>query len=95
MDLTIMDNYDLLVMKIIHYFIVKENYSPIIIKGIEEFNSLRELLKEVVSRFNKMCIDKYNLKESDTVIYEYDVPKFNISGKDFFTHCENGTKISI
>ena len=52
-------------------------------KGIEEFNSLRELLKEVVSRFNKMCIDKYNLKESDTVIYEYDVPKFNISGKDF------------
>lgn len=52
-------------------------------KGVEEFNSLRELLKEVVSRFNKMCIDKYNLKESDTVIYEYDVPKFNISGKDF------------
>ena len=36
MDLTIMDNYDLLVMKIIHYFIVKENYSPIIIKGIED-----------------------------------------------------------
>lgn len=52
-------------------------------KGVEEFNSLRELLKEVVSRFNKMCIDKYNLKESDTVIYEYDMPKFNISGKDF------------
>lgn len=36
MELTIMDNYDLLVMKIIHYFIVKENYSPIIIKGIED-----------------------------------------------------------
>ena len=36
MDLTIMDNYDLLVMKMIHYFIVKENYSPIIIKGIED-----------------------------------------------------------
>ena len=64
-------------------------------KGVEEFNSLRELLKEVVSRFNKMCIDKYDLKESDTVIYEYDMPKFNISGKDFFTYCENGTKINI
>ena len=36
MDLTIIDNYDLLMMKVIHYFIVKENYSPIIIKGIED-----------------------------------------------------------
>ncbi len=30
MDLTIMDSYDLLVMKLIHYFIVSENYTPII-----------------------------------------------------------------
>lgn len=36
MDLTIMDNYDLLVMKMIHYFIVNQNYSPIIIKGIQD-----------------------------------------------------------
>ena len=36
MDLTIMDSYDLLVMKLIHYFIVSENYTPIIIKGIDD-----------------------------------------------------------
>lgn len=36
MDLTIMDNYDMLIMKIIHYFIVNENYNPLIIKGIED-----------------------------------------------------------
>lgn len=64
-------------------------------KGVEKFNSLRELLNVVVSRFNKMCIDKYNLKESDTVIYEYTKPEYNITGKYFFEHCENGTKIDI
>lgn len=36
MDLIIMDSYDLLVMKLIHYFIVSENYTPIIIKGIDD-----------------------------------------------------------
>lgn len=36
MDLTVMDSYDLLVMKLIHYFIVSENYTPIIIKGIDD-----------------------------------------------------------
>ena len=36
MDLTVMDSYDLLVMKLIHYFIVSENYTPIIIKGISD-----------------------------------------------------------
>ena len=36
MDLTIMDSYDLLVMKLIHYFIVSENYTTIIIKGIDD-----------------------------------------------------------
>lgn len=36
MNLTIMDSYDLLVMKLIHYFIVSENYTPIIIKGIDD-----------------------------------------------------------
>ena len=26
---------DLLVMKLVHYFIVKKNYSPVIIRGID------------------------------------------------------------
>lgn len=35
MNMTIIDEQELLVMKIIHYFIVYENYNPIIIKGID------------------------------------------------------------
>ena len=61
-----MDNYDLLVMKIIHYFIVKENYSPIIIKGIDVEKELWQLRKEYIKQgiwtdiklnsLNKPCI---------------------------------------
>lgn len=36
MNLTIMNETDLTVMKLLHYFITKQNYSPIIIKGIED-----------------------------------------------------------
>ncbi|MBP3635826.1 MAG: rhomboid family intramembrane serine protease [Bacilli bacterium] len=36
MEMTIIDDNELLVMKIIHYFIVNENYSPIVIKGITD-----------------------------------------------------------
>lgn len=36
MNNTIVDSKDLLVMKIIHYFVTKKNYQPIIIKGITD-----------------------------------------------------------
>ena len=36
MEMTIIDDHELLVMKIIHYFITKENYTPIVIKGITD-----------------------------------------------------------
>lgn len=36
MKMTIMKDTDLLIMKMLHYFITKQNYSPIIIKGIED-----------------------------------------------------------
>ncbi len=36
MNMTIMNETDLTVMKLLHYFITKQNYSPIIIKGIED-----------------------------------------------------------
>lgn len=36
MNMTIIDEHELLVMKIIHYFIINENYSPIVIKGIDD-----------------------------------------------------------
>lgn len=69
MDLTIMDNYDLLVMKIIHYFIVKENYSPIIIKGIEDEIWLENKNNEysIVRIVTRKIINKEQ--------YDYDVLK--------------------
>ena len=60
MDLTIMDSYDLLVMKLIHYFIVSENYTPIIIKGIsdevwlenknKEYSIIRIVTKNIINK---------------------------------------------
>ena len=69
MDLTIMDNYDLLVMKIIYYFIVKENYSPIIIKGIEDEIWLENKNNEysIVRIVTRKIINKEQ--------YDYDVLK--------------------
>ncbi len=60
MDLTIMDSYDLLVMKLIHYFIVSENYTPIIIKGIDdevwlenknnEYSIIRMVTRKIINK---------------------------------------------
>lgn len=60
MDLTVMDSYDLLVMKLIHYFIVSENYTPIIIKGISdeiwlenknnEYSIIRIVTKNIINK---------------------------------------------
>lgn len=36
MKMTIMNEKDLLIMKLLHYFITKQNYSPIVIKGVED-----------------------------------------------------------
>lgn len=36
MNMTIMNETDLTIMKLLHYFITRQNYSPIIIKGIED-----------------------------------------------------------
>lgn len=36
MKMTIMDDKDLLIMKLLHYFIINQNYSPIVIKGVED-----------------------------------------------------------
>lgn len=36
MKMTIMNDKDLLIMKLIHYFIINQNYSPIVIKGVDD-----------------------------------------------------------
>ena len=69
MDLTVMDSYDLLVMKLIHYFIVSENYTPIIIKGISDEIWLENKNKEysIIRIVTKNIINKEQ--------YDYDILK--------------------
>lgn len=69
MDLTIMDSYDLLVMKLIHYFIVSENYTPIIIKGIDDEVWLENKNKEysIIRIVTRNIINKEQ--------YDYDILK--------------------
>lgn len=69
MDLTVMDSYDLLVMKLIHYFIVSENYTPIIIKGIDDEVWLENKNKEysIIRIVTRNIINKEQ--------YDYDILK--------------------
>ena len=69
MDLTVMDSYDLLVMNLIHYFIVSENYTPIIIKGISDEIWLENKNKEysIIRIVTKNIINKEQ--------YDYDILK--------------------
>lgn len=69
MDLTVMDSYDLLVMKLIHYFIVSENYTPIIIKGIDDEVWLENKNKEysIIRIVTRKIINKEQ--------YDYDILK--------------------
>lgn len=63
-------------------------------KGIHEFMSLYDLLKDINDKFQK-----YNkLRNMDVdylCIYKYKKPKYHISLKDFYKHCENGENVLI
>lgn len=63
--------------------------------GVEEFNSLNDLLREISSRFSRKCFINHDLKEDNIVVYEYTKPEYNITGKSFFEHCENGVRIDF
>ncbi|MBP3765599.1 MAG: hypothetical protein J6G98_00265 [Bacilli bacterium] len=58
-------------------------------RGIHEYDSLNELLKDVKLKFSK---DK-NI--DDIVIYNYEKPKYGISSNEFFKHCEEGKRVNI
>ena len=63
-------------------------------KGIHEYLSLYDLLKDVKNKF-----EKYNkLKNMDVdylCIYKYKKPKAHIGLKDFYKHCEDGENVLI
>ena len=58
-------------------------------RGIHEYDSLNELLKDVKLKFSK------NKNIDDIVIYKYDKPKYGISSNEFFKHCEEGKRVNI
>ena len=63
-------------------------------KGIHEYLSLYDLLKDVKSIFEKNKKLK-NIDLDYLCIYKYKKPKFHIGLKDFYKHCENGENVLI
>ena len=63
-------------------------------KGIHEYLSLYDLLKDVKEKFQKF--NKLRNMDSDYLcIYKYKKPKAYIGLKDFYKHCENGENVLI
>lgn len=59
-------------------------------KGIHEFNSLNDLLKDVIIKFMK---DKED--ETRILLFEYKKPKYNITVDEFFKHISCSKEIDI
>lgn len=64
-------------------------------KGIYEYNSLKELLTDVRNKF--ICYNKFlnEFNSNDLCLYEYTQPKFGMTVKEFYNHCESGRNIDI
>lgn len=58
-------------------------------RGIHEYDSLNELLKDVKLKFSK------NKNIDNIVIYKYEKLNYKISSNEFFKHCESGIKVNI
>lgn len=63
-------------------------------RGIHEFNSLNELLKDVKNKFIKSTLSlDYN--KDNLLLREYKKPKYHISVSDYYKHCESFEVINI
>ena len=69
MEFSVTDEKDILVMKLLNYFITKKNYSPIIIKGIDNEIWLENKMEE----YKIIRIVTKNIYNDDQ--YKYDVLK--------------------
>ena len=63
-------------------------------KGIKEFNSEKELLKEVKEKFIELELNgKYD--EDYLVIYNYSKPDKKLGAREYYSYCEKGIKLDI
>ena len=58
-------------------------------RGIEEYNSLNELLLDVKNKFIRYELNN-NYKKDNLVIREYKKPKYHLTVQEFYKHCEEG-----
>ena len=63
-------------------------------RGVHEYASIRELLKDVRSKFID-CEIHGDYQKDKLVIHEYSKPKYGIGVIDFFTHCDSGPFINL
>ena len=63
-------------------------------KGIHEYLSLYDLLKDVKNKFAKYN-KLHNMDADYLCIYKYKKPKAHIGLKDFHKHCEDGENVLI
>lgn len=73
-------------------FWIEHSWEPY--RGIHKFSSLSKCLEDIINKFNNMLERKYAIKNRETKIYRYEIPKFNIDASSFVKHCEAGTMIS-
>ena len=83
------------------FLIYKENnkyywfeHSYKIFRGIHEFNTEQEALKNIKEKFIKAELNE-NYNPMNLCIYKYAKPKYGISCIEFYKHCEKGENIII
>lgn len=62
-----------------------------IYRGIHEYPTLEELLKDVKNKF----LESHNIENDMYYVYQYEKPPKHIRCWDFYKYCENGVKIDI
>ena len=63
-------------------------------KGIHEYNTELEALKDIKEKFIKAELNN-NYDPMNLCIYKYDKPKYGITCLEFYKHCEKGENIII
>ena len=63
-------------------------------RGIHEYESLDELLKDIRNKFIKYELNNCYISEN-LYLFKYKKPKYHISTQEFYSHCESGEYINL